>query len=50
MRHFAFKQDYPSLSFRLITEADIFFPDSTAGPGKKGTNDEKEREKTEKRT
>jgi hypothetical protein len=33
-RHFAFKQEYPTLSFRLITDVQIF--DITTGPLKNG--------------
>jgi predicted aspartyl protease len=35
VRHFAFRQEYQGLSFRLITDAEIFIS-SPAGPGRKG--------------
>jgi predicted aspartyl protease len=35
IQHFAFRQEYQNLSFRLITDAEIFV-DSSAGPGRKG--------------
>jgi predicted aspartyl protease len=35
VQHFAFKQEYQTLSFRLITDAELFVA-SSAGSGKKG--------------
>jgi hypothetical protein len=34
-RHFAFRQEYQGLSFRLITDAELFIA-SPGGPGRKG--------------